>query len=116
MDSKSSDVPAKVNFRSALKVIGRTLKLAWRLEKLQVGLYSLGAILEITGTIISTYAGARLVGLLFTAIQNQHQRGAVWMWLAVTIAGQLSVNLGFWLMSYSKRILYIERPRIVESY
>jgi len=107
MDAQTADTPPKVDLRSALKVIGQTLKLSWELEKFQVGVFGLGAILEITGTIVSTYAGARLVGLLFTAIQNPIQRDSVWGWLAVTIVSQLAVNLGFWLMSYSRRIIYI---------
>ncbi|MHB1864782.1 MAG: ABC transporter ATP-binding protein [Candidatus Saccharimonadales bacterium] len=105
MDEKISS--SQVNFRTSMIVIGKTLKLAWQLVKLEVCLYSLGAVSEIAGTIVSTYAGAKLIGLLFSALTNQHLRGSVWGWLAITIAGQLAVNIGFWLMNYSRRIIYI---------
>ena len=100
-----------LGYRSALKVIWQTLKLVCYLAKTQVLIYSVGASLEIAGTLVSTYAGARLISLLFTAIQNPAQRNMVWWWLAATIAGQLSVNLGFWLMNYSRRVLYILASR-----
>ena len=96
-----------LSYRSALSVIWQTLKLSWRLEKTQVLVYSVGASMEIAGTLVSTYAGARLISLLFTALHNTQQRGEVWFWLAITIASQLLINLGFWLMGYSRRILYI---------
>lgn len=48
-----------------------------------------------------------MISLLFTAAQNPQQRGTVWLWLAATIAGQLLVNIGFWLMRYSGRVIYI---------
>lgn len=107
MSTQSTEATRKVDFRSAMWVIWRTLRLAWELEKIQVGVFTLGALMEIAGTIISTYAGARLVSLLFTAVHNQSQVGSVWAWLAVTIVSQLVVNLGFWLMNYSNRIIYI---------
>ena len=96
-----------ISYRSAVGVIWQTFLLAWRLEKAQVIIYAIGASLEITGTIVSTYAGARLISLLFTALTNEQERGDVWSWLAVTIISQLAVNIGFWLMGYSRRILYI---------
>ena len=105
MDSK--DVDTSLTYRAAFKVIWQTLQLSWRLEKSKVLVYSIVAILEITGTLVSTYAGARLISLLFTAISNPQQRGTVWGWLVVTIIGQLAINVGFWLMNYSRRILYI---------
>lgn len=103
----SSESTPGLGFRAAIKVVWQTLKLSWQLAKGQVLIYSLGAFLEISGTLLTTYAGARLVSLLFTAIQNPQQRGTVWMWLAATITGQLLVNLGFWLMRYGTRVLYI---------
>ncbi|HEY8999588.1 MAG TPA: ABC transporter ATP-binding protein [Candidatus Saccharimonadales bacterium] len=99
--------PTKIAYRSALKTIGRTLKLSWQLDKFQVLLFGFGALLEISGTLVSTYTGARLISLLFTAVSNHQQRHTVWIYLAATVAAQLATNLGFWLMTYSKRILYI---------
>jgi ATP-binding cassette subfamily B protein len=107
MQPKDTEVKPNMKFRSSLRVIGRILKLSWNLDKVQVCIFSLGAILEITGTIVSTYSGARLLGLLYTAISHHNQRGSVWGWLAVTIISQLVVNVGFWLMNYSQRIIYI---------
>lgn len=48
-----------------------------------------------------------MISLLFTALTHSQQRGGVWFWLAVTIVSQLAINIGFWLMGYSKRIIYI---------
>lgn len=107
MEKSSTDTSTNITTRDSLKVIGRTIKLAWEIESFQVIIYSIGAILEISGTIISTYAGAKLINLLFTAIGNHHLRGSVWGWLAITIASQLAVNIGIWLMTYAKQILYI---------
>ncbi len=104
---KSSETTPSLGFRTAIKVVWQTLRLGWQLEKSKVLLYGFGAFLEISGTLITTYAGARLISLLFTAVQNPEQRKEVWLWLAATIAGQLLVNLGFWLMRYSNRVLYI---------
>lgn len=104
---EKTEQPKKLATRSAVKTIARTLKLAWQLDKVQVLIFSFGAALEITGTIVSTYTGARLVSLLFTAVSNHAQRHTVWGYLAATIVAQLATNLGFWLMSYSKRILFI---------
>lgn len=96
-----------LGFRTAIQVVWQTLSLSWRLAKSQVLLYAFGAFLEIAGMLLTTYTGARLISSLFTAAQNPGQRGEVWFWLTGTIAGQLLVNLGFWLMSYSGRIVYI---------
>ena len=107
MKYKDSDGQPGLTFRAAMKDIGRTLKLTWQLEPAQVDIFSFGAILEIAGTLVSTYAAARLISLLFTAVNNPSQRGTVWLWLAASIAGTLAISIGLWLMSYSKRILYI---------
>src|SRR3989344_4973437 len=107
MSTVDTESRSNLTFRAAMKDIGRTLKLTWRLEPAQVGIFSFCAILEIAGTLVSTYAAARLISLLFTAVNNPSQRGAVWLWLAASIAGTLAISIGLWLMSYSKRILYI---------
>ena len=96
-----------ISYASALGTILRTLRLSWNLGKSYVLVYSVGAVLEITGTLVSTYSGARLISLLFTAVSNRSQVSSVWSWLVITIAGQLSVNVGFWLMNYTKRVLYV---------
>lgn len=106
MRAEDTDKPS-LTFKTAMRDIGRTLKLAWKLEPAQVGIYSFAAILEISGTLVSTYAAARLISLLFTAINHPSQRTAVWLWLAASIAGTLAISIGLWLMSYSKRILYL---------
>lgn len=89
------------------RVISKIIRLSWNLDKAQVVFYAIGSLLEIAGTLLITYAGARLVSLLFTAIQNPDQRAEVWLWLGGTILGQLMISIGFWLMSYSAQILYI---------
>ncbi len=107
MKSQDRDTSTKLSSRESLKDIKRTLRLTWQLDSAQVGIFALGAVLEIAGTLISTYAAARLVSLLFTAVHTPSQRGTVWFWLAASLLGALAINIGFWLMRYSKRVLYL---------
>lgn len=107
MKSRNRDSRHKLSLRESFKDIKQTLKLTWQLDPAQVGIFSVGAVLEIAGTLVSTYATARLVSLLFTAVHNPSLRGTVWLWLAGSLSGALAINIGFWLMRYSKRVLYL---------
>lgn len=106
MNKNEPAARTQLTFLASIKDIGRTLKLSWQLEPFQILIYATGAISEITGTLVSTYAGARLISILFTAVNNPIQRSSVWFWLALSIAGTLAISVGFWLMNYSKRIIY----------
>lgn len=97
----------KIGFVDSIKTIIEALKLSWAVSKKSVMTYHVGTILDITGIILSTYAGAKVIGLLFSALQNSSLKSSVWTWLAIAVFGQLLTTVGHWLKEYNRKVFYL---------
>ena len=102
---------SKLSYSVAARTMRRSLGLSWQMSKSKVALFIFGAFLEIGGTLLATFAGARVVGILIRAVSDHSIRSQAWNWLALTVAGWLAINVGFWLMTYVKRVFYIMGSR-----
>jgi ATP-binding cassette subfamily B protein len=69
-----------------------------------------GAATEITGTLGSIYATAKL-GSLVAAFVTTGRTEGIWFWLWIDIAALVAIGLGFLAMSYFKRLLYFSFVR-----
>ncbi|NDC22419.1 hypothetical protein EBZ57_03585, partial [bacterium] len=79
---------ADLSFIEAIKTMGQSIKLSWHISKKSVIIYHIGTVLNVAGIILSTYAAARVIGFLFSALQNSNLKTSVWLWLGVTLFGQ----------------------------
>lgn len=96
-----------ISFRRSVAVSWRMLNSAWQIRPWAVGSFFIGAALEIGGFIISIYATARLGGLLAAFITTSETTG-IWFWLWIDIAASILIGMGFFVMSYAKRLLYFD--------
>lgn len=92
-------------FNKLSRVGWRTLSIAWRVRPSVVISHVGGGILETAASIITMYASAKLAALLAVFITTGNTNG-IWFWLWVDIAAAILTGLGFWIMSYSGRLLY----------
>lgn len=83
----------------------RMLRTAWSIRPRAILTFFTGAAMEIGGFITSIYATARLGALLAAFITNGSTAG-IWFWLWVDVAAAILMSLGFFVMSYAKRLLY----------
>ena len=97
---------ADLSFIEAIKTMGQSIKLSWHISKKSVIIYHIGTVLNVAGIILSTYAAARVIGFLFSALQNSNLKTSVWLWLGVTLFGQLLTTTGNWMQDYNRRLLY----------
>lgn len=95
---------------SAVLVILKTYSLAWKLRKFVVITYYFGALLEITGSILTIYATAKIAALLATFIVGGPTHD-IWLWVAIDVFSAVIIGIGFWVMSYSGRLLYFSFVR-----
>lgn len=86
-------------------VIRRSLRTSWGLRRSMVIGYFSGASLEISGSLVAIYATAQLGSILARHIAHQ-PTSRIWFWLTIDIISTIVVGLGFWLMSFCKRIMY----------
>lgn len=96
------------SFRLARSV----LRTSWQVRRSAVSAYFFGAFLEIIAFTVTLYATARLSVLVTHYAQGSlTDTSQIWLWLWVDAAAALGAGLGFWLMSWMKRMLYF---RMVE--
>jgi ATP-binding cassette subfamily B protein len=88
-----------------IRVMFRMLNVSWHIRRKAVAGFFGGALLETGSFIVSIYATARLAGLL-AAFVSGGPTDDIWFWLWIDIAGAAGIGLGFWLMSFSRRLLY----------
>jgi ATP-binding cassette subfamily B protein len=81
------------------------LIIAWKVRPGAVLGFFVGAVLEVGGTILAIYATARL-GAQVAGFVVGRAAPDIWLWLWVDVAASAVIALGFYLMSYNKRILY----------
>lgn len=87
------------------QVIWRIMRMSWQVRKSAVIGFFIGAVLEIAASILAMYATAKL-GALLAAYLTTGSTSMVWFWLWVDIACAAIVGIGFWIMQYSKSLLY----------
>ena len=93
------------NLRRHGSISWRMLKQSFRLRPSMSALYLLGAVIEISASILTIYASARIAGLLAQFVQSG-DAGNIWYWLLADIVAAAGTVLGFAIMSYAQRILY----------
>ncbi len=99
-----------------LAIIARTLRNSWQLRPGMIVGYFVGALMEIIGSLVAIYATAQLGNLLARYITNQSTTD-IWFWLIIDVIATIVIGLGFWLMSFCKRLLYFTVVRwSVNSY
>jgi ATP-binding cassette subfamily B protein len=93
------------NLRRHGSISWRMLKQSFRLRPSMSALYLLGAVIEISASILTIYASAQIAGLLAQFVQSG-DAGNIWYWLLADIVAAAGTVLGFAIMSYAQRILY----------
>jgi ATP-binding cassette, subfamily B, bacterial len=87
------------------KLALRIFAVSWRIRPTAILGFFVGMAFEVGGFIVSIYATARLAGLL-AQYATGGNTDSIWFWLWVDVAAAASVALGFWIMSWMKRLLY----------
>lgn len=101
----------ELSLKLSAKIVRKTLSLIWSLSKTHFTVYFAGAISEIIGTVITALASAKLITSIILAIGDASFRSEVWFWLVIVVGAQLLINVGFWLMNYGRRIIFILSSR-----
>lgn len=83
----------------------RIFAASWQSRPFAVLGYFAGVILEVGGFILGLYANAQLLTLLAQYITGGDTSG-IWFWLVIDIVSVIAISLGFWAMSWAKRLLY----------
>jgi ATP-binding cassette, subfamily B, bacterial len=83
----------------------RMLRTAWQIRAVAMGLFFVGVLLEIGGFVASLYATSQL-GALLAAFLTSGETAGIWLWLWLDIASGAVMAFGFFLMSYTKQLLY----------
>ena len=87
------------------KMIFRMLAIAWQKRPFAVVGFFIGAVVQTVSSITSIYATAQLAGLLAKYITGG-DTSKIWFWLVVDVSSAIVTGLGFWFMSYCKRLIY----------
>jgi len=105
MSRQKSTTETKLGLKRNVSLSLRMLRISWQVRPSAILTYFSGAFLEISGFIVTIYAtaqlGARLAEFAATGVARD-----IWLWLAVDTAGAVAIGLGFFLMSFGKRMLY----------
>jgi len=99
------DDPSTPPFRRRLSICFRIIKIAMKSQPSAFISFFAGAIVEISCMILSIYASAKLASLLAVFISSGKTNG-IWFWLWADIAALAITGVSFWLMSFSKRVIY----------
>lgn len=94
-----------IPFKRHVQLTLHMLRIAWQIRWNAVVIYLLGAGLEISGSLVTIYATARLGALLATFVSTGRS-GGVWWWLWVDIAASVAIGFGFLAMGHARRLLY----------
>lgn len=88
-----------------LNVCWKMLKIAFKVRPFAVSANILGGLLETAASILTIYASAKLISLLAQFITTGNSEG-IWFWLWMDILAASLAGFGFWIMTYSKRLVY----------
>ncbi len=88
----------------------RMLRIAWQIRAGAMGGFFVGVLLEIGGFVASLYATSRL-GALLAAFITSGQTAGIWLWLWLDVAAGAVAAFGFFLMSYTRQLLYFAYVR-----
>ncbi len=106
MSEVTESIPLKRNIGLSL----RMFKVALQIRLSAVLIYFCGAILEIGGSIAIIYASAKLGALLANFVATGSTKD-IWLWVWADILATVITSLGFFFMSYGKRLLYFAYVR-----
>lgn len=106
MSEVNESIPLKRNIGLSL----RMFKVALQIRLSAVLIYFCGAILEIGGSIAIIYASAKLGALLANFVATGSTKD-IWLWVWADILATVITSLGFFFMSYGKRLLYFAYVR-----
>lgn len=104
------DSTTKIPFKKNARLSSRLFKAALSVRPGAVAGYFLGAVMEIGGSIAIIYATAKL-GALLASFITTGQTEDIWMWVWLGIAATAVTAMGFFVMSYAKRMLYFSLVR-----
>ena len=99
-----------ISFKRYIQICLKIFKISFDLRPLAIFGFFVGAAMEITASIASIFATAKL-GALLAAFITTGQTDYIWLWLWVDVAALAVVGLGFLIMEYMKRILYFSFTR-----
>ena len=105
MAQERSDMESQITFRRQTQICRRILTTAWQLRPAMLISYYIGASLEIAGSLLAIYATAKL-GAQLAAFIGAKPAPDIWYWLYADIAASAVVVLGFFVMGFTKRLLY----------
>ncbi|MGB4758622.1 MAG: ABC transporter ATP-binding protein [Candidatus Saccharimonadales bacterium] len=94
----------KLNLQKS-KLLLRVLGQAWRIRPWAVAGFFVGAIAEICAFLLTIFASAQIAGLL-ARYTSGSPTSEIWFWLWVDIAAAAVLGLSFWLMSWTKQLVY----------
>lgn len=100
----------KIPFKKNARLSSRLFKAALEVRPWAVVGYFIGAVMEIGGSIAIIYATAKL-GALLASFITTGQTGGIWMWVWLNIGATTITAMGFFVMSYAKRMLYFSLVR-----
>lgn len=87
------------------KLTLRILAASWRIRPLAIFMFFVGAIMEVVGFIVSIYATAQIGGQLARYMAGGSTND-IWLWLWIGVAAAAMTAVGFWIMTWNKRLLY----------
>lgn len=88
-----------------LRQIKRMLVVSFRIRPKAVAGYFFGAILEIAAFITAIFASAKVTAILANFIASGNSIG-IWFWLWLDIIAGVLIALAFFIMQFSKNLLY----------
>jgi ATP-binding cassette, subfamily B, bacterial len=109
-DTSTSPKPEGMTMKHYVSLCLRLMGIAWQIRPRAVVGFFAGALMEITGMVISIFATARLGALLAAFITSGRSDG-IWLWLWVDIFAAILTAVGFFAMSYARRMLYFSYIR-----
>jgi ATP-binding cassette, subfamily B, bacterial len=87
------------------KLVFRLLGIAFHERPWAVVGFFGGALLEVSSFVVSIYATAQLAGNLARYAQSG-STDSIWFWLWIDVAAAGVMGIAFWLMEWTKRLLY----------
>ncbi|MDQ5913617.1 MAG: transporter protein [Patescibacteria group bacterium] len=107
-DKDKTKKSKEIGLKDSIYVIARTLKIGWKIDKLNYSSRFFFSTIEVVGTIIATYVGSRVLGELITSV-NQGSATSLLYQLAIAEGFiLLAVNMSAALSTLSDRIMFIK--------
>lgn len=103
--SKRDDGQQKLTMKRNIHLSFRMLRISWKARPSAICIYFSGALLEISGFVVTIYATAQLGARLAEFATGGAARD-IWFWLIIDTVSAIMMGLGYFLMNYGKRMLY----------